>query len=135
MGGDKPDIRKLTDAAQSPDKGDDALINRTLDGRKDGEIRQAMQAMVNSQNPNMPELSIKYREDDQTKPEALMVKVERSYMNPARWFGDKYTQEEVYRPPSETTIGKVREYIQGAVAKINPLQPVVDALDNATKQR
>src|SRR5271154_6368534 len=127
----KVDIKELTRQAESGNSSDQDAFHKAMDKLSPNEVREAMRAMVNQnysdrhdgsgkEIPGVPQLSIKYEDGNQNKPEALQKSEERAYLDPRRLWGDHLSTSEAYRPEDETMIGQAREYIQAQIAKINP---------------
>ena len=145
MGDDRNlDIRKLTQQAESDKPEDQDAFHKTMDSLKPDEVRAAMRAMVNQnysdrhdaqghEIPGVPQLSIKYEDGNPNREEALVKSEQRAFYNPMRLFGDMASSE-AYRPADETMLGQARDYIQAQIAKINPFQPIITALDQSTQQ-
>jgi hypothetical protein len=54
-------------------------------------------------NPGLPDIEINVTTDTGGREHLADVNVleERSWYNPARWFGDKFSREDVYDPPGD----------------------------------
>jgi len=97
----------------------EALVTRAESGDKDG-LSQELNSMTmadrlavaremdrlneehRAANPNLPDIELSITKDtgEQLHLSDIELKQDRSWINPARWFGDRQSSQDIYDPPA-----------------------------------